>query len=287
MQPNIGWLFYKDYFRFPESMHKFVPGLLSSASNEKKEERDSVFMNFFKLKNEKIFALKLSDYKADNSLQKLNAPHFFELKTIYPGMLLGSGYQHEVGAKGEIKIGFFFDHTTGMPIIPGSSVKGVLRSVFPTVDAIEKYKKRNIGQRTRYIREQLKSIGIQNTENIPIDELEMEMFEGMRKNAKGEYEPISIYDRDIFFDVTIAENQTSKFLADDYITPHDEASLKNPIPLQFLKILPEIKFKFQFNLKNSEIVKELTSAKKLELFTVILKDIGIGAKTNVGYGKFK
>ncbi|MDZ7743476.1 MAG: RAMP superfamily CRISPR-associated protein [Bacteroidota bacterium] len=29
-----------------------------------------------------------------------------------------------------MELGFFFDHTTGLPMIPGSSVKGSLRSAF-------------------------------------------------------------------------------------------------------------------------------------------------------------
>jgi len=53
-----------------------------------------------------------------------------ELVTTYPGLLIGSGYDHEAGLFGVLKLGFFFDHATGLPIIPGSSVKGVLRSVF-------------------------------------------------------------------------------------------------------------------------------------------------------------
>jgi len=71
----------------------------------------------------------------------------FELTTIYPGLLIGAGYSHPALKEikksdrdevGDFQLGFFFDHTTGLPVIPGSSVKGVLKSVFPKkVSAIE------------------------------------------------------------------------------------------------------------------------------------------------------
>lgn len=59
----------------------------------------------------------------------------FRLTTIYPGMLIGAGYSHYAikseGEDSDYQLGFFFDHTLGVPIIPGSSVKGVLKNVFP------------------------------------------------------------------------------------------------------------------------------------------------------------
>lgn len=70
--------------------------------------------------------------------QHLNMPTAncsFQLTTIYPGILIGAGYSHYAikgeGEDSDYQLGFFFDHTLGIPIIPGSSVKGVLKSVFP------------------------------------------------------------------------------------------------------------------------------------------------------------
>ncbi|MDR2473050.1 MAG: type III-B CRISPR module RAMP protein Cmr6 [Tannerella sp.] len=70
-------------------------------------------------------------------------------------------------------------------------------------------------------------------------------------------------------------------LGTDYITPHPDP-LKNPKPIKFLKILPEVEVTFRFQLQNNLI----TAAKKESLFRQILLDFGIGAKTNVGYGQF-
>ena len=53
--------------------------------------------------------------------------------------------------------------------------------------------------------------------------------------------------------------------------------------LGFVKVLPNVTFRFDFELKDSDLLKK---EGKLLLFARILSDIGIGAKTNVGYGKF-
>ena len=276
MQPNIGWLFYKDNFRFPESVHQFVPNLLSSNNNEKKKAREAIQINVFEQKNRKLYGQKLSNF--DTKMGQVKNTLSVDLQTTYPGLLIGSGYTHEVGAEGEFKLGFFFDHTTGLPTIPGSSVKGVLRSVFPSLDNKGKSKKHNAGQRIQYIKELLTNINVPNAQNIDIDLLEKEIFDGIR-NGKN----TPVYKRDIFHDTIIAatENKDKKFLGDDSITPHGNNPLKNPIPLKFMKILPQVKFRFQFHLENGIIDAE----QKLQLFEQILKDIGIGAKTNVGYGK--
>ncbi|MEZ4966913.1 MAG: RAMP superfamily CRISPR-associated protein [Saprospiraceae bacterium] len=117
--PNLGWLFYFDYFRGMKVVRNDA-GKLVGELNDKDP-------------NQPLFAANLKDYEP--FLKELLPPlgkteHSFRLKTTYPGLLIGSGYQHETGAEGELKLGFFFDHTSGLPVIPGSSVKGVLRSVF-------------------------------------------------------------------------------------------------------------------------------------------------------------
>jgi CRISPR-associated protein Cmr6 len=87
---------------------------------------------------------------------------------------------------------------------------------------------------------------------------------------------------DIFFDAVIIKgNPQNRFLGDDYITPH-KAATKDPIPLRFIKILPEVSFRFAFLLHDGSITKEQKEA----LFKQIILDFGLGAKTNVGYGKF-
>ncbi|MCD4793393.1 MAG: type III-B CRISPR module RAMP protein Cmr6 [Bacteroidales bacterium] len=258
MGANIGWLFYKNYY----------------------DQTDLVSVDY-KAKSKAITEKKLSDYYIPDYKNVANVPPII-LRTTYPGLLLGSGYQHDFSHNDAFKIGFYFDYSTGLPLIPGSSIKGALRSVFPfhNKDFGESFK----NSRLEYLKELLNEIGIEtdNIEDKDIKALEQEIFEGKRNN-----EEISFSERDIFFDAYPTESYEHKgrFLDEDYITPHKEP-LKNPVPLKFLKVLPEVEFHFYFKLENSETVKDLKAEKKLDLFKKILLDMGIGAKTNVGYGQF-
>ncbi len=105
----------------------------------------------------------------------------FDVVTTYPGLLIGTGYTHEKkNDEDAFKIGFFFDYTSGMPIIPGSSVKGLLRSAFPQRVIIPKKVTTNQIEKENWIKEILKNkCGI--TEDVDVDELEREIFDGARK----------------------------------------------------------------------------------------------------------
>lgn len=278
---NPGFIFYKKYFgnlEFnPGDNGEFIPKL-------KERETKALIEGLFN-SNIAGYTPPILDIAKD----------YFELTTIYPGLLIGSGYNHEIGKQeNELKLGFFFDYTTGLPCIPGSSVKGVLR------DACEKAN----GLYARSILEELKSgereSNLTNDVKNSIPDESLILFEGS-KNSKfvrqifegkknhNEYYPFK--ERDIFFDAFPIKslNNGGKFLTNDYITPHK--NLKNPQispftkpnPIQFLKVLPQVVIKFNFRLANTCINKDI----KKELFRQILLDLGIGAKTNVGYGHFR
>jgi CRISPR-associated protein Cmr6 len=220
---NIGWLFYKDYFRNIDYAN------LDNSDNEKK----------IKVKVANI----ISQTPEITDAIVLGNTHF-TATTTYPGLLLGSGNSHELPhVKEQAILGFHFDYTSGLPVIQGSSLKGVLRSAF---------------KHPEYIQE------LMNDESINIKDLESEIFEN----------------NDVFFDVTISHAE-SRILGDDFITPHADP-LKDPKPLRFIKVLPDITFRFDFELSDGTVSKE----KKRKLFENILEDLGLGAKTNVGYGKF-
>ena len=218
---NLGWLFYKDYFK------------------------DINYRDLDSEANEKII-----QGKVENLLKQLVTIEEGEMlgnthlkaTTTYPGLILGSGNRHELpDVKGQAILGFSFDYTSGLPVIAGSSVKGVLRSAF-------KY--------PEYITELLQN-------RVDVEALEKEIFDN----------------GDIFFDAIIISS--GKILEDDYITPHGDV-FKNPIPLRFIKVAPDVEFLCDFELHDGLLTKE----EKAELFSSILSDLGVGAKTNVGYGKF-
>ena len=219
---NLGWLFYKDYFKGIDYTD------LGSSGNEDLVQR-------------KIARLIATEVSPDSD-EMLGNIHL-QATTTYPGLLLGSGNAHELpGVEGQAILGFHFDYTSGLPTIPGSSLKGVLRSAF---------------EHPGYIAE---CIG----KEVDIEALEEEIF----------------VNGDIFFDAVVISG--GKILADDYLTPHGDDPLKDPKPLRFVKVMPGVTFRFDFGLSDGI----LTKGEKAKLFEQILDDLGLGAKTNVGYGKF-
>ena len=247
MRPNIGWLFYKKLYEKGDNQNH-----IADVSKEILKSN---------IKDEPI----ISKYK-----------HGFELTTTYPGLLIGSGYIHGISSDNDFKIGFYFDHTSGLPVIPGSSIKGVLRSLFalPFNKKEDPYKK----EKEEIIRSFLK-----RDKNFDVKALALTIFEGIDpENQK----PMSIYERDIFYEARVVQTN-GKLLNDDYITPHKD-QLKNPIPLRFLKVAPKTTFAFSFRLTDTTINGDtVTAEEKEELFFKLLTFHGIGAKTNVGYGQFE
>ncbi|MDP3444878.1 MAG: type III-B CRISPR module RAMP protein Cmr6 [Ignavibacteria bacterium] len=319
--PNIGWLYFKDYHQTNSDQVSFF----MYAPSQKGDQRDDYFQHHYERKNTVILG-KSFDATNSNHLQVVSPVENLQLKTIYPGLTLGSGYTHETGELGEFKLGFFFDYSTGYPCIPGSTVKGCLRGMFPqkerkeVADKNEKYHylasviRELPNLKEGYILENDLREEFDQKESSRrkqfIDILEREIFDGekperdengtpKKKDEKIIYKPNCVYERDIFFDGYIVSTnhpainrsvyQNPKpFIGDDYITPHQNrkkpemSPFTNPIPLMFLKILPEVTIQFQFDVKNGLLTKE----QKEELFRRLLLDFGIGAKTNVGYGQF-
>lgn len=182
----------------------------------------------------------------------------FSLTTVYPGLLVGSGYTHPKlkSNDDDFQLGFFFDHTTGLPLISGSSIKGALRSVLENeVLAGALYEAQLV------------------TLSLTPKQVVKTLFEE---------------DGAVFYDAYIekTDNEGKRIFGEDYITSHhsDETggALKEPNPVRFLKVLPNVTFRFQFSFKKRENVQAC-----LELFEAILLDFGVGAKTNVGYGQFQ
>lgn len=268
---NLGYLYYKDYYK-KYFMDKYY----------KHENKD----NYFNIENSNLFYnSKIDNLKPISFIGKRDILHF---KTVYPGLLIGSGYNHIVNEKNEFKLGFEFDYTTGLPIISGSSVKGLLRSAFYNEDDCESLMK----QKLNYINELMNNLNITHKKlgKDYFKELTYSIFEGKYKNST-----VSIYDRDIFYESVIDiektkkeikkdNNKSGEILGDDFITPHKNP-LKNPIPIKFLKVLPNVVWRFQFDLNDNGVLN-ISGKDKLNLFGRIIFDLGIGAKTNVGYGRF-
>jgi CRISPR-associated protein Cmr6 len=174
--------------------------------------------------NNQLIAKKLQPSEIDSDLNR----HSFKLKTAYPGLLIGLGYPHETGKQEEIKLGFTLDYVTGLPVIPGSTVKGVLRSAF--------------SNHPEYILDLLQNIGMENIGNIK--DIENEIF----GDSKGDKENTAM--RDVFYDAVIVKaGKENRLLGLENITPHKTSEteyngLTEPNPLTLLKVIPNVVFLF-------------------------------------------
>lgn len=401
MNGNTGWFYNKKYFGKLQGIAS-NGNLLHSYNNI-----------LIELPYEEFCLKQLVDQQ--DKLKSAKGPYCeFELWTCYPGLITGIGVNHQTTIQWintnnknvpEYKLGMHFDHTTGMPIIPGSSVKGALRTYFPIpnqkgvcdnyeekcqyiasiLDRITEvenmtkikdeiirkklqeklvvYYKENVQQsqlleansierikeikeyqllilsdakkisqekfkelesvidqivenkinthnsivlekfysknrdlkKTKkrfeekinddfdnFIKEQLYSPLSSNDSSDWIDKIPriaLEIFEGIQSDGQR----LSSYSKDVFFDaIPTKGDPDGKLFEKDYITPHNNA-LRDPNPICFMKIRPNVRFQFYFKLHNGI----LTKAQKLSLFEYLLRDNGLGAKTNIGYGQFR
>lgn len=197
---------------------------------------------------------------AKDYLKKLDevANVTFSLCTAYPGPMMGVGYPHAGSGDDFISNGFSFDYVTGLPYLPGSSLKGILRSYF---DAGTK----EVLEEKRAFIAQLCGQKFDNVSNRDawISSMINKLFEGDNVYL-GAY-PMS--DTDI--------------LGFDVITPHRR--LKAPNPNKITKINPNIEIKFFFILQGGDEERK----KIADLFKKLLLLGGIGAKTNVGFGQLR
>lgn len=262
---NLHQFYYKKYF---EGIN------FEFLSQGKKEAPDSEIKKI-KGKNRDLTCSSLLHEIARNPI----ANQHFQLKISYPGLVTGVGINHEAKIKGEFNLGVHFDYTYGMPVVYGSSVKGVLRSVFKQDGFIDDSFLKDVNKRLKAEDQIDVRWFVDNYKKI-----EKSIFEGEENG-----QPKSIYNRDIFFDAVITKaDSKGRILCSDSITPHGANPLKNPTPITFLKIAPGCTMEFRFKLVDSEIDgKKFTADQKRAMFEEIIKTVGVGAKTNVGYGQFE
>lgn len=287
MSMNIGFLFNKKLFQQLHNKPQFIHNVKQLQAQILNAELEEQTCNLLDIKKQ----------IPDNNIVQT-----IELKTAWPGLLIGLGYGHSVGGtEEEFKNGFYFDFTSGMPVLPGSSVKGMLRSFFP--GRYEKDKQQLVANRLISI---LKELEIKSEWDLnSLIELESAIFAG-----KWDTEKYDTAIQDIFLEAFPVHADPSKvvenipfnngnrnnperilakhqivekenlFLGEDHITPHQHP-LKNPLPLKLLKIRPGVTIKFQFILNNIGLNIE----DKEKLFRELLLRYGVGAKNSVGFGK--
>lgn len=250
MCKNLNKLFYKDYYQ----------GITFEYALADNNQPKGFEKNIIKNTNKNLLKATLQPKTKEltQSLKSLSS-HSLTLTVCYPGLVTGIGLVHDSKKlDGAFNLGMHFNYTYGVPVIYGSSVKGLLRAYFKEFynDTIDK------------------------------DALMADIFDGVNNN-----EPKPMYQRDVFFDAVLIEGcskRNGKILDSDSITSHRAGALKEPNPVTFLKIAAGCRIRFFFNLKDSMVNGTPYSAvKKKNLFKDILLAVGAGAKTNVGYGQFE
>ncbi|WP_296028890.1 type III-B CRISPR module RAMP protein Cmr6 [uncultured Treponema sp.] len=210
---------------------------------ERKQEKQKSYMNFLKSQGIQTFSITA--------------------KTVSPFITgLGSGHPTETG--------MILDRNIGIPYIPASSVKGVLR----LAHAI--------------------NIADGRTE-IPESELE-KYFGTSDQKQKNKYRG-----QLVVLDAYPAEIPNLKV---DIMNPHfsnyysgkgnvQPVETESPTPIKFLAVQQGTKFVFNcafIPLKNDDKSPILTEAeiKEIEaMFSTAFEKVGFGGKTSIGYGRFK
>jgi len=201
---------------------------------------------------------QIAFYKSKESTHKTLT---FKATLISP-LVTGIGNAHPC------EVGMTFDHSLGIPYIPASSIKGIVRFAH-TLSLVDEAYEKNIVDEEGWFDDEADWTKIPTIFGISQDN-------GRRGKV-------------IFLD---AYPEKVPDLHVDIMNPHytpyysecePPADYYNPIPIKFLTVAKGTTFIFRALIdKNTDIEEDVSSA-----FINSLEKEGVGAKTAVGYGRFK
>jgi len=177
------------------------------------------------------------------------------------------------------EVGMVFDHTMGIPFIPASSVKGIVRFAH----MLELIKSENLNQ---FLNKEKNGI----IESIPETKIAAifggdadENNEKKTKAWKGKVIFLDAYPEKIpDLHVDIMNPHYSQYYNDDE-NKKPPADYLDPTPIKFLTVKQETLFIFRALVpKDSDLLETVKTA-----FDNALENEGVGAKTAVGYGRFE
>ncbi|MGC9771004.1 type III-B CRISPR module RAMP protein Cmr6 [Fervidobacterium islandicum] len=170
----------------------------------------------------------------------------FKLKTK---MLLGSGLPSL------IEVGMHLSRNYGLPVIPGTSIKGAFAHFLEGQVSQELYKK---------------IFGTELSNN--------------KENVRGGLIFLdALPNKDLKFEIDLLNNHFQPYYMENDAPPND---WYDPVPISYI-VVGEGTFRFTI-LINKEVEFTSEEADKIKKkFIEMLKTYGIGAKTNYGYGRFE
>lgn len=222
-----------------------------------------------------------SSYKATNEIlekKKTQLKNFFEVSSFVIkkeiNATLTSPFVTGLGSGHPTEAGMILDRNTGLPYIPASSIKGVLRLAYAI----------NLAK------------GGKVNEKGEIDDKELEEYFGTQDtNAKvqkrGSLIFMDAYPKNVpNLKVDIMNPHYSKYYSGENKQP---VETENPVPIKFLTV--EKDCEFTFRVFYSPLANEVLSEEKIkkveidirEMFKTAFKTVGFGGKTSIGYGRFK
>jgi len=273
-KPKCKSLFLKPITKIPKVIENFVKRI----ENQKADLEKYGYENIFKNKNDKCLKLKTSSR-----------------------LVIGLGSGHV------LETSLTLHHLFGIPYIPGSALKGVVRMV--NFWEIVENNKNNVKDIEKYIKELQEQL--YEKEILPSDKddiLKHKLLFGAQ-NFKGLL---------IFLDAYPEINENQQIFELDVMTPHYQGyytknqppgDWENPNPITFLTVKKGISFCFnvlfdrfraeeilnddRFSKKAKEIIEgwlnkfsELSQLVK-DWLEKALKEFGVGAKARLGYGIFE
>jgi len=241
--------------------------------------------NLMKEQREYKFGLPRSAIdKYREYLKLLKFDNGFEMKTASRTIVgLGQESVYETSIK--------LHRNYGVPVIPGSALKGVARS-YAIIKVAEVIRRNNVNfesaikRATKYFEEETEytdTISVRiGAEKYTIKEFR-EIFGTIKKEGKI-----------IFFDSLPNPEDLKDVFEIDIMNPHyqpyyskNEApgDWHDPQPILFLTVRSGVRFKFWMEARDKDNGELLRKAKAL--LVQALKEHGVGAKTSLGYGKFQ
>ena len=174
------------------------------------------------------------------------ATHTAIFRVRYPGLLTGINMMIAGGTHEDVDVDFSIDPATGQPVVHGWTLKGLLRSHFTN--------------RAAAVAE-IAGLSIEQ-----VKELKKDLFDG----------------NDVFFGAVVFDGDDNHRILDlDFFCHHSIYPTADPTPLRILKLMPNVRLEFRFILHDGVITADETFALIKELLLVF----GVGARTNVGYGR--